>query len=143
MNWPLLIPLLVTTVVAIVGWFIAHVLTKSRERQAEWRKEKLAHYKDYFAALAAVTGNNVSEEARKRYAIAFNTVGLFASQEVIESLHAFQEKTRLGAGTVTLEEHERRLTCLALAMRRDLGLKPKDNEETFHFFMISARTGNN
>lgn len=142
MNWQLLGPLLVTTVVAIGGWFIGHALTKSRERQAEWRKEKLTHYKEYFAALAGIVGSHAADETRKRYAIAFNTVGLFASQEVIERLHAFQEITRLEAGEVQLAEHNRRLTHLVFAMRRDLRLKPNDKEKTFAFFMISAQGSN-
>jgi hypothetical protein len=139
MNWQLLGPLLVTTAVAIGGWFIGHALTRSRERQAEWRKEKLIHYKDYFAALAGVVGSHSSDEARKRYAIAFDTVGLFASQEVIECLHAYQEITRLGADQVLQAEHDRRLTRLVLAMRRDLGLKPRDDVGTFSFLLISAQ----
>jgi hypothetical protein len=132
-NWQLLIPLLVITVVAIGGWFIVHVLTKSRERQAEWRKEKLTHHKEYFNALSGVIGSHANDESHKRYALAFNTVGLFASQEVIERLHAFQEKTRLDAGEVTFEEHDRLLTGLVFAVRRDLRLKPDDNKELFLF----------
>ena len=139
MNWQLLGPLLVTTAVAIGGWFIGHALTKTRERQAEWRKEKLTHYKEYFTALAGVVGSHATDETRKRYAIAFNTVGLFASQEVIERLHAYQEITRLGAGEIPLAEHNRRLTRLVFAMRRDLRLMPHDKEETFSFLLISAQ----
>jgi len=142
MNWQLLGPLLVTTTVAIGGWFIGHALTKSRERQAEWRKEKLTHYKEYFAALAGVVGSHATDETRKRYAIAFNTVGLFASQEVIERLHSYQEITRLGASEVPLAEHNKRLTRLAFAMRQDLRLKPNDKEESFSFFLISAQANN-
>jgi hypothetical protein len=140
MNWQLLGPLLVTTAVAIGGWFIGHALTKSRERQAEWRKEKLIHYKDYFAALAGIVGSHATDEAHKCYAIAFNTVGLFASQEVIACLHAYQEITCLRAEEVSQVEHDRRLTRLVLAMRRDLGLKPRDDAETFSFSLISAPT---
>lgn len=32
MNWQLLLPLLVTTVVAILGWYAAHALTSRRDR---------------------------------------------------------------------------------------------------------------
>src|SRR5205807_2164312 len=104
-----------------------------REQEAEWRREKLTHYKEYFAALAGVTGSHASDESRRRYAIAFSTVGLFASQEVIEYLHALQDITRLEAHEIPLEEHERRLTRLVLAIRRDLRLKPSDDPETFRF----------
>jgi hypothetical protein len=123
---------------AIVVAAITYYTTKRREREAEWRKEKLAHYKQYFAALAETVGTNVSEDARKRYAVAFNTVGLFASQDVIERLHAYQEITRLPFEEVPLAEHDKRLTQLVLAIRHDLGLKPTDDTGTFSFHLIAA-----
>ena len=45
MNWQLLIPLLVTTVIAIVGWFAAHALSSEHWKLAlasGEEKEKLA-----------------------------------------------------------------------------------------------------
>jgi hypothetical protein len=123
--------------VASVGGVLAYYTTKRREREAEWRREKLAHYKDYFAALAATIGTNVSDDARARYCVAFNTVGLFASQEVIDRLHAFQEITRLPHNEIDPTEHDRRLTDLVLAVRRDLKLRPEDDPTTFSFQMIA------
>ena len=72
-----------------------------------------------------------------RYAIAFNTVGLFASQDVIKCLHAYQEITRLPYAEVPLAEHDERLTNLVLAIRRDLRLMPIDDVGTFSFHMIA------
>jgi hypothetical protein len=80
----------ISSLAAIAVAAITYYTTKQREREAEWRKEKLAHYKDYFTTLAGSVGSDVSDEARARYAIAFNTVGLFASQDVIICLHAYQ-----------------------------------------------------
>lgn len=127
-----------SSLTAIFVAALAYWTTKEREREAEWRKEKLAHYKEYFAALAGSVGSHATDETRKRYAIAFNTVGLFASQEVIECLHMYQELTKLSAEQVQLEEHDKRLTQLVLAIRRDLKLKPIDDVETFSFHLISA-----
>ena len=92
----------ISSVTAIVVAALTYYTTKQREREAEWRREKLAHYTDYFAALAGTIGTNVSEDARARYCVVFNTVGLFASQEVIKCLHAFQEVTRLPYDEVDL-----------------------------------------
>jgi len=127
----------ISSVTAIVVAALTYYTTKQREREAEWRREKLAHYTDYFAALAETIGNNVSDEARTRYCIAFNTVGLFASQEVIKCLHAYQEVTRLPYDKVDHAEHDRRLTHLVLAVRRDLKLRPNDDAATFSFHMIA------
>ena len=128
---------------AIVVAAFTYYTTKQREREAEWRREKLAHYTDYFAALAGTIGTNVSEDARARYCVAFNTVGLFASQEVIKCLHAFQEVTRLPYDEVDPAEHDRRLTNLVLAVRRDLKLRPDDDPATFSFHMIAPYSNGN
>ena len=107
----------ISSLTAIIIAALTYYTTKQREREAEWRKEKLAHYKDYFAALAETIGTDVSHEARARYCVAFNTVGLLASQDVIKRL---QEITRLPYAEVSRDEHDRRLTDLVLAVRRDL-----------------------
>ena len=129
--------------VAALGGALTYYTTKQREREAEWRREKLAHYKEYFAALAQTIGQNVSDEARARYRVAFNTVGLFASQDVIKRLHDYQDVTRLPYDEVDQAEHDRRLTNLVLAVRRDLKLRPDDDPATFSFQMIAPyRNGN-
>ena|SRR5438874_2190929 len=133
----------ISSVTAIAVAALTYYTTKRREREAEWRREKLAHYKDYFAALAETIGTNVSDDARSRYCVAFNTVGLFASQDVIKYLHAYQDVTRLPYDQVDPAEHDRRLTNLVLAVRRDLKLRPGDDPATFSFQMIAPhRNGN-
>ena len=133
----------ISSMTAIIVAALTYYSTKQREREAEWRKEKLAHYRDYFAALAETIGPQVSDDARARYCVAFNTVGLFASQDVIKCLHAYQEITRLPYAEVQVGEHDKRLTNLVLAVRRDLRLRPSDDIETFSFHMIAPyRNGN-
>ena len=127
----------ISSVTAIAVAAFTYYTTKKREREAEWRREKLAHYKDYFAALAETIGENISDEARARYCVAFNTVGLFASQDVIGCLHSYQEITRMPYDKVDVAEHDRRLTNLVLAVRRDLKLQPEDDPATFSFHMIA------
>jgi hypothetical protein len=127
----------ISSVTAIVVAAFTYYTTKQREREAKWRREKLTHYKDYFAALAETVGEDVSSVARKRYCIAFNTVGLFASQEVINCLHSFQEITRLPHDQIDVAEHDDRLTKLVLAVRRDLKLRPDDDPTSFSFHMIA------
>jgi len=127
----------ISSMTAIIVAALSYYTTKEREREAEWRKEKLAHYKAYFAALAETIGPRVADDARARYCIAFNTVGLFASQDVIKSLHAYQEITRLPYAEVPIAEHDKRLTTSVLAVRRDLRLRPDDDIGTFSFQMIA------
>jgi hypothetical protein len=80
----------------------------------------------------------LSPESKKRYAIAYNTVGLFASQNVIECLHRYQEITRLPPEQVSLGEHDKLLTKLVLAIRSDLKLKPNDDKATFSYKLIAS-----
>lgn len=122
---------------AIAVAAITYWASKNRERETEWRKEKLSHYKEYISALSGTVGHGSTPESKKRYALAFNTVGLFASQEVIKCLHNYQELTRLTQ--VPQREHDELLTKLVLEIRRDLRLKPKDNESTFNFMVIFAQ----
>lgn len=77
----------ISSLTAIIIAALTYYTTKQREREAERRKEKRAHYRDYFAALAETIGTDVSHEARARYCVALNTVGLFASEDVIKQLH--------------------------------------------------------
>jgi len=60
----------ISSLTGIIIAALTYYTTKQREREAEWRKEKLAHYKDYFAALAETIGTDVSHEARARYCVA-------------------------------------------------------------------------
>ncbi len=74
----------------------------------------------------------------KKYAIAFNTVGLFASQNVIKCLHNYQDLTRLPPEQVQPDKHDKLLTELVLAIRKDLKLKPSDNVDTFSYKLIAS-----
>lgn len=51
MNWNLLIPLLVTTVVAIAGWFAAHRLAAVRDQATERRKIRVQHLLEAYRRL--------------------------------------------------------------------------------------------
>ncbi|GAB1261814.1 hypothetical protein [Aurantivibrio plasticivorans] len=135
MSTNILVAIISGSVAIIVAAF-SYWSAKEREREAEWRKEKLGHYKEFITALASSVGSFGAPEAKKRYAIAFNTVGLFASHEVITRLHEYQEVTRLPAGELDQETHDSLLSKLVLAIRKDLKLKPKDEVETFKYLLI-------
>lgn len=130
----------ISSLTAILIAAVTYFTTKLREREAEWRKQKLEHYTQYFVALAEIVGDKTSYESTARYAIAYNTVGLFASQEVIECLHHYQDFIQIPADQIQLGEHDKRLTRLVLAIRRDLRLKPTDDEESFSFRLIGPNS---
>ena len=48
MNWNLLFPLLVTTIVALAGWWIAHSLSASRDQRNKRREVRLGFLLEAF-----------------------------------------------------------------------------------------------
>ena len=54
MNWQLLIPLLITTVVAVVGWLIAHALAAARDRANKRREMRVAVLIEAYRALIGI-----------------------------------------------------------------------------------------
>lgn len=51
MNWQLLIPLLVTTVIAISGWFAAHALTTRRDLTNKRREQRIGYLIEAYRRL--------------------------------------------------------------------------------------------
>src|SRR5712691_11954602 len=79
--------------IAIAGatyWF-----TKQRERDAEWRKEKLEHYKTFVVALGGTISGESTSEGQRAFARACNNLNLVAPQTVIEALREFQQEIKV------------------------------------------------
>ena len=134
MNNPLVISLISASgsifVAALSYWF-----TKQRERDAEWRKQKLEHYRSLMVAISGVVKEHATVESYRVYADASNVIGLVASQDVVQRLQDFRHITRSSNPNVSMEEHDRALTALVLSIRRDLGVSPKDDPSTFKYIL--------
>ncbi len=63
MNWQLLLPLLVTTAVAIVGWYIAHALAASRDRAKKQRDLRVEYLIEAYRRLEG--SSNRDEDTSK------------------------------------------------------------------------------
>ena len=111
---------------AVTYWF-----TKQREREAEWRKEKLAYYKAFVESFSGIVEGDASPEGHRAFAKASNNLLLFAPQSVIASLNAFRHEIRISNSNRTIEQHDRLLADLLLEIRRDVGVFPQDNPATF------------
>jgi hypothetical protein len=67
MNWQLLVPLLVTTIIAVVGWYAAHRLAAARDREAKRRALITEHLIDAYRRLEPhweITADNGRELER-------------------------------------------------------------------------------
>jgi hypothetical protein len=124
-----------TAVIALLGSLLVAALTywftKQREREAEWRKEKLAHYKAFIESFSGIIEGDSSPEGHKSFAKTTNNLLLFAPQSVIAALNEFRHEIRVSNMNRTQEEHDRLLAVLLLAIRRDIGVSPEDEPSKF------------
>lgn len=115
--------------IAVAGatyWF-----TKQRERDAEWRKEKLEHYKAFVSALSGTISGESTSEGQRSFARACNNLNLVAPQAVIEALKEFREETRISNPNKSMERHDSLMAKLFYEIRRDLRISPRDEQQTF------------
>lgn len=130
------IPILVSAISAAASIAVAAItffLTKRKEREAEWRKQKLEHYRNFLEALSGTVGTDATPGGQLSWAKACNTIGLVASQSVLKALWQFQDAIARSNPNPSLEAHDRCLNQLMLAIRADLGVSPEDDPSTFDF----------
>jgi hypothetical protein len=120
---------------------LAYWLTKQREREAEWRKEKLAYYKAFIESLSGIVEGDDTPEGHRLFAKTTNNLLLFAPQIVIESINAFRTETAMTNLNRTQEKHDRLFAALLLAIRQDIGIHPSDNPSTFKPILWSSGVG--
>lgn len=107
-------------------WF-----TKKREREAELRKEKLEHYKDFVASLSGIISGESTEEGQRAFSRACNKLNLVAPQPVLLALQAFQQEIKTSNQGRSNARHDELMSKLFYQIRRDLGVSPTDEQETF------------
>jgi hypothetical protein len=116
MNWQLLIPLLVTTCVAVVGWYAAHRLAASRDRDSKRREMITQHLIAAYRQLEphweldAETGREVER--------AIADIQLLGSPEQVRLAQDFATSFA-NNGTAQLDPL---LLSLRSALRTELGL---------------------
>jgi hypothetical protein len=115
-------------------------LTKKKEREAEWRKQKLEHYKEMMAALNGVVGSPLSTDAKIRFANAANNIFLVGAPTVLVALRAFLDETATSNKNRSSDEcHDRLLTELMFAIRDDLGIEPNKPISGYTFRLWSGQ----
>jgi hypothetical protein len=107
-------------------WF-----TKKREREAELRKEKLEHYKDFVASLSGIISGEGTPEGQRAFSRACNKLNLVAPQRVLEALQAFQSEIKMSNHARSNEQHDKLMSKLFYEIRKDLAVSPRDEEATF------------
>lgn len=108
-------------------------LTKKREREAELRKEKLEHYKEFVLALSGIVSGEGTPDSQRSFARACNKLNLVAPQAVVKALQNFQQAIKTGNTDANRESHDKLLSSLLYEMRSDLQITPKDKDTSFVF----------
>jgi hypothetical protein len=121
------------TTVAVAS--LTYWLTKQKEREAQLRTEKLEHYKAFVVSLTGILEGESRDQDQKAFAKACNNLLMFAPQPVLEALRGFQEESRASNPNKSRENHDRVLSELLLEIRKDLGVSPKDDPETFRAWL--------
>ena len=133
-----------TAVIALFGSRLAATLTywftKRREREAEWRKEKLAYYKELIESLSGIVEGDSSPEGHRIFAKATNNLLLFAPQSVIVALNEFRFEISVSNTNRTQERHDSLLATLLLSIRSDVGISPEDHPNRFRPLLWSSGT---
>lgn len=127
----------ISSIAAVIVAALTYLLAKRREREAEWRKLKLDHYKEYVAALSAIVGSRATEDLHGRYSDAFNALVLVAPGTVLQELYEFQRVTSIGNTKWTFEQHDAALAKVLRAVRRDIHPKAPD-DAGIEFFLIDV-----
>jgi len=135
----------ITAIVGIIGslsvGFLTYWSAKSREREAEWRKEKLAYYKAFVESMSGIVEGDATPEGHRLYAKTTNNLLLFAPHSVIEALNEFRSELSISNQSRSQSEHDKLLAVLLLAIRKDIGVSPEDNASTFKPVLWSSGVG--
>lgn len=138
MNGTIIVAI-ITVVGTIVAAAITSYLTRAKDREAEWRSVKLAHYKRFMTALSAIVGPTPTPEERITFAVAANDIYLVGSPAVLVALRAYLDETANSNSGKVVDRHDELLTVLIYAIRDDLGRKPNRPNEPFEFRMWSGK----
>ena len=112
---------------------LSHYFGRKRDHEADWRKMKLDHYKEYVAALPGTVHHPYDAAVQRRYSDAVNTLSLVAPPKVLLALYPLLDETSVGNQTPTLLKYEALLSSLMRAMREDSHPKPPKNDSEFTF----------
>ena len=114
---------IITAGAGVLVTALSFLLTKAKEREADWRTQKLDHYKAFMVALNAIVGPPAPTEDRVRFANAANNLFLVGSRDVLVALRAFLDATADSRTPADLDRHDELLTKLIVAIRKDTGIK--------------------
>ena len=123
--------------VAVILTGATYWFTKMREREAELRKEKLNHSKDFVASMTGVLPGQRTPDTARIFAQACNNLNLVAPEIVVKALQSVLDDITTSNIQRSDERHDRLTSDLFYEMRKDVGITPKDADRSL-IFRLSA-----
>ena len=126
MDLPLLVPLLITTCVAILGWVVAHRFTAARDLKNKRLELRTRYLLEAYRQLERAVGRRVTQETVSVVESAFADIHLLGSREHVqktaEYVHELGDKDLgdLPLGPLLLD--------LRNSLRQELGLEPLESD---------------
>jgi hypothetical protein len=112
MNWQLLTPLLLTTIVAILGWFAAHRLAADRDRSNKRRELIVGYLIEAYRRMESCSNRRGRSFDASAVESAVADIQLFGSPEQVRLVQDFAEQF-VATGSASLDD-------LLAALRQDL-----------------------
>ena len=135
--WSTIIPVLAIIVSAFLAiWTFSK--TKEAERESEWRKEKLKLYLKFVETLSGTTKADMTDEGAIQFAEACNNLHALAPASVLKALYEYQDQIRITNPDPSDELIQTTLDKLVYEIRKDLNIKPPDNENEFKMLLWTS-----
>lgn len=128
MNYDLLLPLLVTVVLATTGWFAVHRLTANRERASKQRDVRVSYLIQAYRDIGAATLRQPNSEQFVKLEYALHDIQLFGSASQIAKLQAAASQWEASGGADHLKSL---LADLREDLRRELELPATEAQIIF------------
>jgi hypothetical protein len=138
-TYALIIIAMITAFAGIIASALTFYLTRKKEREAEWRTQKLAHYKQFMTALNAIVGPIPTTQERITFADAANNIYLVGSPAVLIALRAYLDETADSKPKDAPDRHDELLTVLLFHIRDDIGIKPNRPDQPFEIRLWSGK----
>lgn len=129
-NWISLLVPLISVVVAIISAGLSYYFAKRQQVNADERRLKEKYYQDYINAISKVAIDNSDERAKDELANAHNTLPLIGSADVVYCAMDFHDYIKeSNKQNFSIDEHDKKLRKLVMAMRSDLYKTKKINNK--------------
>ena len=124
MNWSLLVPLLVTTVVAMFGWIVEHRWAAKRDRASKRREQRVQYLIDAYRCFAKASHHPQLHEIASDVKCAVADIHLFGNDKQIQLVQKFVSEM-VDKNTAPLDDL---LNSLRKDLRHEIDLHPVESD---------------